>query len=105
MRHLLLVLAFAGFAGTAMAEDTIGTYEHVPRLTMHASFGSTGVHALKLQGVDLMASPDVALKADGGGLTMGQWIGIGFTGVVLAVIAVEAADEEEDLMGTGSGNF
>jgi hypothetical protein len=104
MRHALLVLALAGFAGTALADDARWVEDgYVPQLTLQAAFGSTGVKALRLQGVDLMSPPTLAANATEGGLTVGQWVGIGFTAVVFAVIAVEAADEDEDpVTGTGA---
>lgn len=107
MRHALLALALFGLAAAASAQERGGDAGHyVPRLTLQADFGSAGVDTVKFQGVDLAGTANPALNAaEGGGLTGMQWAGIAFTAVVFGVIALEAADGEEDPTGTGGSGY
>lgn len=62
--------------------------------------------SVKLQGVEVAGPALAARQAEGGGmfsgLSVGQWIGLAFTGVVFGTIVVEAADNE-DAATSGTG--
>jgi hypothetical protein len=90
--------------GLRLAEDRASAHGR-PAL-FEARYGEHGVGTLAVSGVDLrgILLASQATEGGAGGLTVGQWVGIGFTALVLGVIAVEAADEDET-DGTGGSGY
>jgi len=72
-----------------------------------ARIGEQGLDKLAVNGVDLRGAMLSSNQAAGGGffssLTAAQWIALGFTTVVFATVAYDAADD--DPTGTGSSGY
>lgn len=72
-----------------------------------AKFDGQSPAALMVNGVDLRGAALSAGQTSGGGffsaLSVGQWIGIAFTGLVFTTIAVEAGDDDDPAPVTGTG--
>jgi hypothetical protein len=71
-----------------------------------ASFGEQGLQKLMVSGVDFRGAMLSSNEAVGGGffssLSGGQWLALGFTGLVFTTVAIDASDDE-DPETTGSG--
>jgi hypothetical protein len=72
-----------------------------------ASFGEAGLQQLAVSGVDFRGAMLSANQGGGGGsffgsLSAGQWLALGFTGLVFTTVAIDASDDEDpETAGTG----
>lgn len=98
------------FGGPRLAAQSVGLRFDQDRAAargapalFQASLGTQGAGTVAVNGLDLRGAMIANQATDRGGLTAGQWVGIGFTALVFAAIAVEAADSDDEVPPTGTG--